>query len=84
MRAAEAKEQESRARRKQGRERSSGGERSGFSISPAVGGGLVMMVIAVIWFVVGLAAGILFYYPPIMFVLGFVGFIRGLFGHSED
>lgn len=42
-------------------------------------GGLAMMAIAVIWFVVGLMAGWIFYYPPILFVIGLIGFIRGLF-----
>jgi hypothetical protein len=42
-------------------------------------GGLAMMAIAAVWFLVGLAGGIIFYYPPILFVIGLVGFIRGLF-----
>jgi len=41
-------------------------------------GGLAMMGIAVLWFVLGLACGIIFYYPPVLFVLGLVGVIRGL------
>jgi hypothetical protein len=42
-------------------------------------GGLAMMGIAVLWFFVGLACGVIFYYPPILFVIGLVGFFRGLF-----
>ena len=42
-------------------------------------GGLAMMGIAAVWFFVGLACGIVFYYPPILFVIGLVGFFRGLF-----
>lgn len=41
-------------------------------------GGIAMMAIAVIWFVVGYAAGIIFFYPPILFIIGLVGFIKGI------
>jgi hypothetical protein len=43
-------------------------------------GGILMMVIAVVWFVLGWLGGVLFIYPPILFVLGFIAFIKGLFG----
>ncbi len=51
-------------------------------------GGLLMMVIGGVWFVGGLFFGILFYYAPILFIIGLVGFVRGLFtgnvaGRSE-
>ena len=45
--------------------------------------GIAMMVGAVIWFFVGLAAGVIFFYPPILFIFGFVGFVKGLTG-GED
>ncbi|MCA9208869.1 MAG: hypothetical protein KDA55_10960 [Planctomycetales bacterium] len=41
-------------------------------------GGLLFMGIAAAWFIVGLFNGYLFYYPPVMFLLGFIGFVRGL------
>jgi hypothetical protein len=41
-------------------------------------GGVLMMAIAVIWFVAGLAGGIIFFYPPVLFVLGLVALIKGL------
>lgn len=41
-------------------------------------GGLIMMAGAVVWFGLGLAFGILFWYPPILFVLGAIAFIKGL------
>ncbi len=41
-------------------------------------GGLVAMLIAVVWFIVGLFGGIIFFYPPILFVIGMVGFVRGI------
>lgn len=43
-----------------------------------VAGGLTCMVIAVIWFCAGLAFDWVFYYPPILFVIGLVSLIRGL------
>jgi hypothetical protein len=42
-------------------------------------GGLAMMGIAALWFVLGLACGYIFFYPPILFVIGLIGFFRGLF-----
>jgi len=42
-------------------------------------GGLAMMGIAVVWFFLGLACGVIFPYPLILFVIGLVGFFRGLF-----
>jgi hypothetical protein len=41
-------------------------------------GGLAMMAIAAIWFFGGLAAGYIFYYPPILFLIGLWGFFKGL------
>ena len=38
-----------------------------------------MMVGAAVWFFVGLAAGIIFFYPPVLFVLGIISFFKGLF-----
>ncbi len=46
-------------------------------------GGVLMMLIAAVWFIVGLAANFIFYYPPILFVIGAVAFIKGLLGAGE-
>jgi hypothetical protein len=43
-----------------------------------------MMAGAVIWFVLGLMADRIFFYPPILFVLGVIAFIRGIAGGSGD
>ncbi len=51
-------------------------ERGG--ISMGVVGGLLMMGLAVIWFVVGLAYGWIFFYPPILFLIGLFAFFKGL------
>jgi|ERR1051326_6767086 hypothetical protein len=54
------------------------------SISPGIGLGLLMMVGAVVWFVLALYIGLLFYYPPVMFVLGAGRFFWSLSGGEED
>jgi len=36
----------------------------------AIWGGIGMMVGAVVWFVLGWMAGRIFFYPPILFVIG--------------
>ena len=43
-------------------------------------GGIGMMVGAVIWFVVGLFAGVIFFYPPILLIIGFATMIKGFLG----
>jgi hypothetical protein len=41
--------------------------------------GVLMMVIAVVWFVCGLIfLNRIFFYPPILFVIGVIAFIKGL------
>jgi len=55
------------------------------STNASIGGGLLMMVIAVVWFVVGFfVMNVTFIYPPILFVIGLVAFIRGLVKGSES
>ncbi len=41
-------------------------------------GGIAMMVGAVIWFFVGLQFDYVFFYPPILFIMGLIAFIKGL------
>lgn len=47
-------------------------------IEKGVIGGLVMMGLAVTWFVVGLMFDRIFFYPPILFLIGAYGFVKGL------
>ena len=47
-------------------------------IEKGVFGGLAMMGIAVIWFIAGYAAGYIFFYPPILFLLGVFALVKGL------
>ena len=41
--------------------------------------GVLMMVGAVVWLVAGLFAGYIFFYPPILFIIGLVAVIKGIF-----
>ena len=50
------------------------------SVNAGVVGGLLMMLIAIVWFVVGLSLGIIFFYPPILLVLGFIAMVKGITG----
>jgi hypothetical protein len=42
--------------------------------------GLLMMLAATVWFFGGLAYGRIFFYPPILFLLGIGAIIRGFMG----
>jgi len=46
--------------------------------------GILMMVGAVVWFVVGWASGYIFFYPPILFIIGLVAMVKGLAGRSAE
>lgn len=46
----------------------------------AMGTGILMMVGAAVWFVFGLMGDRIFFYPPVLFVLGIISFFKGLFG----
>ena len=52
--------------------------RSGGRTDKGAVAGVLMMVGAVVWFVVGMAVGIIFFYPPILFIIGLICFIKGL------
>ncbi len=52
----------------------------GIAIHPSILAGLAMMAGAAIWFFVGLAAGIIYLYPPILFCLGIGAIINGFRG----
>ena len=48
--------------------------------SKEIVGGILTMAGAVVWFVVGFFVfDLIFFYPPIMFVLGFIAFMKGIF-----
>lgn len=41
-------------------------------------GGIILMAIAVIWFFAAFANGVIYFYPPVLFVIGLVGFFAGI------
>jgi hypothetical protein len=50
------------------------------SAAGAIGGGLLMMIGAVVWFVLGWMAGRIFFYPPILFIVGICSLVKGIAG----
>ena len=61
------------------RPRESDSSSSGFAINGQIMSGLGMMALAAIWFIAGLAAGWIYFYPPILFIIGLVTMVRGFF-----
>jgi len=53
------------------------------SMNAGVVGGVLMILIAVIWFVAGLAGGIIFFYPPILAAIGLIAIVKGLMGGGD-
>lgn len=47
-------------------------------IQHGMAGGIAMMTIAVVWFGLGWMVGVIFYYPPILFLIGAFAFLKGL------
>ena len=52
-------------------------------LNSGVPGGLLAMIIASVWFFFALQHDYLFYYPPILFVVGLIAFFRGLTGSNN-
>jgi hypothetical protein len=51
----------------------------GWGINAGIGGGVLLMLGAVLWFVLGIILlDRIFFYPPIMFIIGIIAFGRGL------
>lgn len=46
--------------------------------------GVGMMVGAVVWFVLGLMADRIFFYPPVLLIIGLVTMVKGLMGHTDE
>ena len=45
-------------------------------------GGLVVMLVAVGWFVAGLAADVIFFYPPVRFILRMITVVKGIMSNG--
>ena len=56
---------------------------NGLAVSRTMVGGIGTVLVAVVWFVVGLMFGIKFFFPPILFLIGLVTLVKGLMGHEE-
>src|SRR5262249_37356269 len=65
-----------RERKRKRPERSGGG----IAVNAEIITGILMMVGAAVWFFLGLAAGFIYFYPPILFVLGIAAVVRGFTG----
>ena len=76
------KKKKKKRRRPPPPEETSGRSFEGGVINGGVGIGILAMVGAVVWFVVGLANDIIFFYPPILFIIGLVAFFKGLTGEE--
>lgn len=59
-----------------------GPERAG--IKKGVVGGMIMIGIATVWFIGGLYMGFIFFYPPILFLIGVYALIKGLVTGNVD
>ena len=59
-------------------------EESGTSPLRTILGGVASMVIAGVWFGLGLASDRIYIWPPIMFVLGFLALCRGIWEHQQN
>jgi hypothetical protein len=73
----------SRPPRRKRRTRRRESEGRGISIGIAsIITGVAMMLGASIWFITGLAFGYIFFYPPILFLLGIAAVVRGFMGRE--
>jgi hypothetical protein len=59
-----------------------GPEKAG--IKKGVVGGMIMIGIATVWFIGGLYMGFIFFYPPILFLIGVYALIKGLVTGNVD
>jgi hypothetical protein len=57
------------------------GDGDGWGVNAGIGGGLLLMIGAVVWFFAALLLfDVIFFYPPIMFIIGLIAFFRGIAG----
>lgn len=52
------------------------------SVNSGMIGGLLMMIIAAVWFGVGYWGGRIFFHPPIQFIIGLFSLLEGLFSRE--
>lgn len=68
--------------KRRSRDEGSGWNFPSVAINPSIISGFLMMAGAVVWFVVGLYLGWIYFYPPILFVAGIGAIIRGFRGEE--
>lgn len=57
----------------------------GSSLSGTIIGGVLMIIGAIVWFVVGIAAlDRIFFYPPVLLVLGIISIVKGVNKQNEE
>lgn len=76
----ELRRENERAEAKRKAEEAANGGQSleGGIFNSGVMGGAAAMAVAVVWFVIGLANDYIYFYPPILFVIGLGAFLKGL------
>ncbi|PHR46365.1 MAG: hypothetical protein COA32_10950 [Fluviicola sp.] len=47
-------------------------------IKSGVAAGIIAILGALVWFIIGLMSGYIFFYPPLLFILGVIVLIKGL------
>lgn len=73
-----------RAREAQKEQQESGGQSlEGKVFNGGFWGGLLAMTVAVLWFVAGLMNDTIYFYPPILFVIGLGAIFKGASGSKE-
>jgi hypothetical protein len=63
---------------------SGGRSLEGNVFNSGMAGGLLAMIGAVVWFIAGLMNDVIFFYPPILFVIGLGAFFKGMAGGSDS
>lgn len=77
-------DRQSRSRSSSHSESTSGRSLEGNVFNSGVIGGMLAMIGAVVWFSIGLMNDVIFFYPPILFVIGLGALFKGLAGGSDS
>ncbi len=74
----EDEQEEPRPKKKKRRGSGGGGGGGSGTAAASIGGGILMILGAIVWFVVGLMNNYIFFYPPVLLVLGMITLVKGL------
>jgi len=78
----EVEEIKKEAKRRRRHEKAVANQRRISTSQASIGGGIAMIVVAIVWFICGLAFNYIFFYPPILLVLGIVALVKGAIGQE--